>query len=284
MVPTPSSDGCDDQVIGSGLVQKREGEPVILGAENGSFNGKVAFVTGAGSGIGRATAIAFARAGADVAVADVAQHDNTDTARAVESFGVRSLGLRCDVTSSDDVEAALRVTLKELGRLDAAFNNAGIEQEPKPAAQTSEDEWDQILAVNLRGVFLCMKYEIPLMLERGGGAIVNTSSGAGVKGFGHGVAYAASKFGVVGLTKSAAIDYAALNIRINAICPGITDTAMMQRFTGGTPEGRAAVIAQEPIGRMGSPDEIAAAVVWLCSDAAAFVVGHAMVVDGGQTA
>jgi NAD(P)-dependent dehydrogenase (short-subunit alcohol dehydrogenase family) len=219
-----------------------------------------------------------------VAVADVAVSENADTARAVESYGVRSVAVRCDVTSSGDVEAALQSTLSELGRLDAAFNNAGIEQEPKLAAETTEEEWDRILAVNLRGVFLCMKHQIPLMLKLGGGANVNTSPGAGVKGFGRGVAYAASKFGVVGLSKSAGLDYASANIRINAVCPGITDTAMMERFSGGTPEGRAAVIAQEPVGRMGTAEEIAAAVVWLCSDAAAFVVGHAMVVDGGQTA
>jgi NAD(P)-dependent dehydrogenase (short-subunit alcohol dehydrogenase family) len=252
-------------------------------SEERSFAGKVAFLTGAASGIGRATALAFARAGAGVVVADLAEEANQETASLIEQSGGRAVAVRCDVTRSDDVRAALQKTVDELGRLDFAFNNAGIEQEIKPAADTPEEEWDRIIAVNLRGVFLCLKYEIPLMLKQGGGAIVNTSSGAGVKGFGGGVAYAASKFGVVGLSKSAALDYAASNIRINAICPGITDTAMMQRFSGGTSEGREAVIAQEPIGRMGTPEEIAAAVVWLCSDAASFVLGHALVIDGGQT-
>jgi NAD(P)-dependent dehydrogenase (short-subunit alcohol dehydrogenase family) len=147
----------------------------------------------------------------------------------------------------------------------------------------TEEEWDRIIAINLRGVFLCMKYEIPLMLQHGGGAIVNTSSGAGIRGFGGGTAYTAAKQGVIGLTKDAAVDYASSNIRVNAVCSGIIDTEMMQRFTGGTAEGRDRVIEQEPIGRMGTPDEIAGAVLWLCSDAAAFVIGHAMVVDAGQT-
>ena len=173
---------------------------------------------------------------------------------------------------------------RRFGRLDAAFNNAGIEQPGQPIVDISEELWDRVIAVNLKSVFLCMKYEIEIMLRNGGGAIVNTSSGAGVLAIRQQSAYCASKFGVTAASKVAALEYADRNIRVNAICPGIIDTPMIARYTGDTEEGRARIIKQEPVGRMGRPEEIAGTVLWLCSDAGGFVTGHAMVVDGGQTA
>jgi NAD(P)-dependent dehydrogenase (short-subunit alcohol dehydrogenase family) len=249
----------------------------------GQFAGRVAFITGAGSGIGRATALAFAAQGAAVAVSDVAEKDLHETARLIEDQGGQALPVLCDVARSDDVAAAVAAAVRQFGRLDFAFNNAGVEQPPAPLHEISDEQWDRLIDINLRGVFHGMKHEIPAMLATGGGAIVNTSSGAGVIGIAGQSAYAASKHAVIGLTKAAALDYAAAGVRVNAVCPGIIETPMMDRFSGGTEEGRQRVIGQEPVGRMGRPEEIASAVLWLCSDLGAFTVGHALVVDGGQT-
>lgn len=248
------------------------------------FYGKTACVTGAAGGIGRATALAFARAGARVALAELSSDGLHETARLIEADGGEALALTCDITSEDDVQAAVDRTVERFGSLDAAFNNAGVEQPVQSAADTTKNDWDSILGVSLTGVFLCTRAQIRQMLnQNGGGAIVNVSSGAGVKGFKGQAAYAAAKHGIIGFTRSAALDHAAQGIRINAVCPGIIDTEMIRRFGDTRPGGREGLIADEPVGGLGTPEEIASAVLWLCSADAAFTTGTALVVDGGQT-
>jgi len=250
----------------------------------GSLEGKVALVTGAGSGIGRAAALAFAREGAKVVVADVVAEGGKETVGLIEQAGGKALFVEGDVSASASAEAMVRTAVEQYGRLDCGFNNAGIEGAQAPTAECTEDNWDRVLSINLKGVWLCMKHEIAHMLAHGGGAIVNTASVAGLVGFPNIPAYNASKGGVIQLTKTAALEYAKEGIRVNAVCPGVIRTPMVERFLGGSAEAEAQFVALEPVGRMGTPEEVAEAVVWLCSDAASFVTGHAMPVDGGLVA
>jgi NAD(P)-dependent dehydrogenase (short-subunit alcohol dehydrogenase family) len=250
----------------------------------GTMQGKVAIVTGASAGIGRATAVAFAREGANVTVADTDVERGKETVTEARSLGVEALFVPTDVSSPHDVAELVRSSIAQFGRLDYAFNNAGIEGDQAPTGDCTVENWDRTIAVNLTGVFLCMRQEIPSMLAYGGGAIVNNSSVAGLVGFAGIPAYSASKHGIIGLTKTAALEYATQGIRVNAVCPGVIQTEMITRFTGGDTAIAAQLLETEPIGRLGTPDEIADAVVWLCSDRAGFVTGQAIAVDGGFVA
>ena len=250
----------------------------------GRLDGKIALITGAGSGIGRASALTFAREGAKVAVADKVVDGGQETVRMVEAAGGTASFIEVDVSDAASVEAMVNATVETYGRIDCAYNNAGIEGQVAPTDSYADDMFDKVIAVNLTGVWLCMKYEIPRLLEQGGGAIVNTASGAGLIGVAGLSAYVASKHGVIGLTKTAALEYAKSGIRVNAVCPGLIQTPMVERLTADQPQLGEALVAMEPVGRTGRPEEIAESVVWLCSDAASFVTGHAMSVDGGFVA
>ena len=250
----------------------------------GVLEGRVALVTGGGSGLGRASALVFVREGAKVVIADVQTKGGYETVRMIKEINGEAIFIEADVTKAAEVEAAVQAAIATFGGLDCSLNGAGVEGPIATTTELTEEGWDQVLDVNLKGVWLCMKHEIPAMLQRGRGAIVNISSAVGLVGAKSVPAYVASKHGVVGLTKAAALEFAQQGIRINAVCPGNIHTPMAERVASGFPEGDGRFIARHPIGRMGFPEELAEAVVWLCSDAASFVTGHAMSVDGGWVA
>src|SRR5712691_11405930 len=249
----------------------------------GRLDGKVALVTGGASGIGRATALTFAREGAKLIVADMQEDGGQQTVHMITEQGGEAMFVKTDVSKAVAVQALISQAVATYGRLDCAHNNAGISGGGRAlTAEYPEETWHQVIAVNLTGVWLCMKYEIPQMLSQGSGAIVNTASVAGLIG-GRGLAaYVASKHGVVGLTKTAALEYAQEGIRVNCVCPGVIQTPMTERAL--RDPARQAQITARPMGRVGAPEEVAEAVVWLCSEAASFVTGHAMSIDGGLVA
>jgi NAD(P)-dependent dehydrogenase (short-subunit alcohol dehydrogenase family) len=248
------------------------------------FEGKVALVTGGGSGIGRAISLAFAREGARVVVADVDLTTGEETAHGIAEAGAEGIFLQADVSKGEQVKAMIDKAVTTYGQLDCACNNAGVSGTMASLAESTEEDWDRTILVNLKSVWLCMKYEIPQMLKQGGGAIVNTSSVAGLVGLQGWSPYVASKHGVLGLTKSAALEYAKAKIRVNAVCPSIIQTDMAQCFTGGNERVEKYILSQQPLSRMGTPEEVAGAVLWLCSDEASFVTGLALAVDGGLLA
>jgi len=247
------------------------------------FTGKVALVTGAASGMGLATAIAFAEAGASVVLADVREELALAEAQKLVTSGHRAIAIRCDVTDDAQVEQMVTRTVSEFGRLDAAFNNAGVMARIVPTAESTREEWDRVININLRGVWCCLKYELQQMQKQGNGAIVNNASiGAQTGNPGIG-SYIASKHGVVGLTRTAALEYVKQGIRVNAVNPGLIDTQIARDVVDGDEKAYAQLEQGVPMGRAGKPEEIASAVVWLCSPGASYIVGHALTVDGGVT-
>ena len=247
-----------------------------------TFKNKVAIITGGSFGIGKATAIAFAKKGAKVVIAD--WKEDIETLNFIKSLGGEAIFVKCDVSKTNDVKAMIEKTIATFGRLDYAFNNAGIEGTSATTHECTEENFDKTINVNLKGIWLCMKYEIPEMIKQGKGVIVNCASIAGLVGYTGLPAYVASKHGVIGLSKTAALEYAKQGIRVNTVCPGAIKTAMIDRLTGNKKEVEEQFARMEPIGRLGQPDEVANAVLWLCSDEASFVTGHAMAVDGGWVA
>ena len=249
---------------------------------------KVALVTGGGSGIGRASAIAFSREGAEVIVSDIDVTGGEETIRLIQAAGGTAIFVQADVARGTEVEALVKKGVETYGRLDYALNNAGIQGEIRQTTECSEENWNRIIAINLTGVWLCMKHELAYMLPQGSGTIVNTASNFGLVGSQGMPAYSASKHGVLGLTKTAALEYAKMGIRVNAVCPGPTQTPLVDRILSQQPQLATQIVeaikAREPVGRMGQPEEIAEAVVWLCSEAASFVTGIALAVDGGFVA
>ncbi len=246
------------------------------------FENKVAIITGGSFGIGRAAAIAFAARGAKVVIADWIEDGETLTV--IKSNGGEAIFVKCDVSKDADVKNMVNKAVSQFGRLDIAFNNAGVEGLSAPTHECSEENWDKTIGINLKGVWLCLKYEIMQMLKNGGGAIVNNASIAGLVGFINIPAYVASKHGIIGLTKNAALEYAKSKIRVNVVCPGVIKTSMIDRFTGKSKEVEKQFESMEPVGRLGQPEEVAEAVIWLCSDASSFITGDAIPVDGGWTA